>query len=783
MKLDELFRCEFVTLDGAFGTELQKSGVAYGRTPEEACLVCPDEVARIHRSYVEAGSDIVLADTFGANGLKMARYGLDEREIIEKAISLAKASGARAVALDVGPLGRLIEPAGDLSFDEAYSYFRSIVKSGEEAGADLVFIETMSDLYEMKAALLAAKENTRLPVICSMSFDKGGRTFTGCGASEAAISLSALGADALGANCSTGPDDMETVVSELLKYSTVPVLIKPNAGLPDPVTGKYSLTPDEFASCMRSYAARGVKLLGGCCGTSPEFIRKLKSSLEGIEYVKPSPVGELALCSFTKTVVCSKPLIVGERINPTGKKLIKMSLQNGDFDHILSVASSEEEAGADLLDVNVGVPGIDEKETMVKVLKSVQGICDLPVQIDSSDPAVIEAALRVCRGKPVVNSVNGTEESMSKVLPLVKKYGAAVIALTLDENGIPKDPAGRLEIAQRIIERAEKLGIDRKEIIVDPLTMAVSADGNAANVTLASLRLIKEMCGVKTALGVSNVSFGLPDRECINRTFLTMALGAGLDFAIIDPNAVSMTSSVGAHAVLTGIDRGAASYISRFTGKTESAAKTDVSAPTLAFCIENGMKSEALKQTKELLASRAPLDLVDNCLIPVLDDVGKRFETGKLFLPQLITAADTVGVCFTAVKEKMASDKISEKKRDRIILATVKGDIHDIGKSIVKVLLESYGYDVLDLGRDVPPEVVVDAALKNDIRLVGLSALMTTTLGAMEETVALIKEKKPGCLTMVGGAVLTADYAEKIGADFYSKDAMGAVNIAKKVFG
>ena len=783
MDLDKLFRKDFVILDGAFGTELQRTGAFFGRTPEEACLVCPDTVVSIHRSYVEAGSDIVLSDTFGANGLKMARYGLDAGEIIEKAVSLARSSGALYVALDVGPLGRLIEPAGDLSFEEAYSCFRDIVRRGEDAGADLIFIETMSDLYEMKAALLAAKENTSLPVICSMSFDKGGRTFTGCGAAEAAISLSSLGADALGANCSTGPEDMEDVVSALLRYSTVPVLLKPNAGLPDPVTGDYSLSPEEFASYMKRYAGRGVKLLGGCCGTSPEFISKLKSSIEGVKYTAPTPERELALCSFTKTVVCSKPLIVGERLNPTGKKLIKQALLSGDLDHILSVASAETEAGADLLDVNVGVPGIDEKETMVKVIKAVQGITGLPIQIDSSDPGVIEAALRVCRGKPVVNSVNGTEESMSRVLPLVKKYGAAVIALTLDEGGIPSDPCGRLEIAKRIIERAELLGIDRKEIIVDPLTMAVSADGNAANITLGALRLIKDKCGVKTALGVSNVSFGLPDRECINRTFLTMALASGLDFAIVDPNAVSMTSSVAAHAVLTGNDRGAASYIARYADKGDAPATKPVNAHTLAFCIESGMKSEAERMTRELLKTTAPLEIIDKHLIPVLDSVGRRFETGKLFLPQLITAADTVGVCFAAVKEKMASDKVSEAKRGRIILATVKGDIHDIGKSIVKVLLESYGFEVLDLGRDVPPGTVVDAALKNGIKLVGLSALMTTTLGAMEETVALLKEKKPDCLTMVGGAVLTAEYAERIGADFYSKDAMGAVNIAKKVFG
>lgn len=780
MDFEKILSGSPLIFDGAFGTELERRGVAYGRIPEEACTVCPDVVASIHRSYVGAGSRVVLTDTFGANSLKLARYGLDTGDMIRRAVAIARESGAEFVALDVGPTGRLIEPAGDLSFDEAYEVFKEAVVAGESAGADLIVIETMSDLAEAKAALLAAKENTSLPVVCSMSYDKGGRTFTGCGAKEAAISLSALGADAVGANCSTGPEDMETIVDELLRYSSVPVLIKPNAGLPDPVTGRYSTTPEEFCKYMAKFASLGVKLLGGCCGTSPEYISKLSDAVKGVVGASCEKEEELVLCSFTKSVKCSRPVIVGERINPTGKKLIKEALIKKDYDYILSVASAEADAGADMLDINVGVPGIDEREAMVNVVKAVQGIVDLPIQIDSSDPDVIEAALRVCRGKAVVNSVNGSEESMSRILPLVKKYGAAFIALTLDDGGIPETAEARCEIAGRIIERAKSLGISRKDIIVDCLTLTVSADPNAALVTLDALRSVKKKYGVKTALGVSNVSFGLPDRESVNRTFLTMALEAGLDFAIIDPNLYSMTSSVYAHSVLSCKDGAVQKYIEK-CGAVRGSANERTDLPSLAYCVENGIKTEAVKLTKSLLADTEPLDVIEKHLIPILDGVGKRFEAGTLYLPQLITAADTVGLCFNAVKEKMQSGR-SAAGGKKIILATVKGDIHDIGKSIVKVILGNYGYDVVDLGRDVAPEIIVREAISQDVKLVGLSALMTTTLGAMEETVRLLKSEKPDCVTMVGGAVLTEEYARSIGADYYAKDAMASVRIAKEVF-
>jgi len=772
----------FVFLDGALGTELQKKGLKTGDLPELFSFTHPDIVGEIHRSYVEAGSDIILTNTFGANRFKLKNTPYTVDEVVSTAVKIARGAGAKFVALDVGPLGRLLEPLGDLTFEEAYDVFCEIVTAGEKSGADMIIIETMTDLYEIKAALLAAKENTSLPVLCSMSFEKNGRTFTGCGVREAAITLSSLGADAIGVNCSTGPDDLYDTVCEMLKYSDVPMSVKPNAGLPDPVTGEYTLGADDFAEFMKKYAAIGVKFLGGCCGTTPEYIYKTKAAIDGIEYKREKHAYPLALCSASKTVFCDSPLIIGERINPTGKKQLKEALRRADFDHILSLASEQTASGADILDVNVGLPGIDEKEMMVKVVKAVQSVTDAPLQIDSSDPEVIEAALRVCRGRPIVNSVNGTEESMSAVLPLVKKYGAAVVGLTLDENGIPGDADGRFKIAEKIVKRAESLGIPKGDIIIDCLTLTVSAEQSASVETLSALSRVKSKLGVKTVLGVSNVSFGLPERETVNRTFLVMALEAGLDFAIINPNVESMTSAVRAFKVLKGFDKGAAEYIEKCSPKEAAPKPTQVSTD-LASAVEGGMRGECGRITRELLETMPPLDVVNCKLIPILDSVGDRFERGTLYLPQLIMAADTIGVCFAAVKEKMSEGQSASDTGEKIILATVKGDIHDIGKSIVKVLLENYGYDVIDLGRDVAPETVLASAIDNDVKLVGLSALMTTTLGAMEKTIKLVKSEKPDCKVMVGGAVLTEDYAKSIDADYYAKDAKGAVDIAKIVFG
>lgn len=784
MNFNSLIKNGFVFFDGAFGTELQKRGLKSGARPELVNFESPETVKEIHASYVRAGSDIILTNTFGCNRYKMSGTGRTVDETVKCALENARSSGANIVALDVGPLGRLIEPLGDLSFEEAYDAFAEIAEAGERYGADMIVVETMTDLYEVKAALLASKERTSLPVICSMSFEKGGRTFTGCGVREAAVSLSALGADAIGVNCSYGPEELFDTVDEMLKYSSVPVLVKPNAGLPDPVTGEYSLSPDDFARSMKRFAESGVKFLGGCCGTSPEYISKTIEAVKGLAYSAPQTDPSLTVCSFTESVRCDEPRIIGERINPTGKKLLKEALRKRDLDHILSLAAEQISSGADILDINTGLPDIDEKEMMVSVVKTVQGITGAPVQIDSTDPDVIEAALRVCRGKAIVNSVNGTDESLDAVLPFVKKYGAAVVGLTLDESGIPSRAEDRFEVAKKIVERAESTGIDRRDIIIDCLTLTVSAEQDAAVETLRALRMVKERLGVKTVLGISNISFGLPERENINRTFLSMALEEGLDFAIINPNSEPVMSAVRAYKVLKGYDKGAADYIKNSTN-SRAIPKADVqsSAVTLASAVEGGMKGESERLTKELLASMDPLDVINEKLIPILDSVGERFEKGTVFLPQLIMAADTIGVCFSAVKAAMAEKHSGQSRGEKIILATVKGDIHDIGKSIVKVLLQNYGYDVIDLGRDVPPETVLKSARENDVKLVGLSALMTTTLGAMEDTIKLVKKNLPDCRVMVGGAVLTEDYAVKIGADHYAKDAKAAVDIAKKVFG
>lgn len=784
MDLKSILRNGYVILDGAFGTELQKRGLKPGQAPELISFSDPETVVDIHRSYVEAGADIILTNTFGANRYKLEGTGVSVKEAVVRSVSLAKTAGAEYVALDVGPLGRLLEPSGTLSFEEAYDAFCETVTAGKECGVDLIMVETMTDLYEMKAALLAVKDCTDLPVICSMSFEKNGRTFTGCGVKEAAVVLSSLGADAIGVNCSTGPDDLFYVVSEMVKYSTVPVSVKPNAGLPDPVSGEYSIKESNFADLMLRFADIGVKFYGGCCGTSPSYIKELKAKIAGKEIKRPCPDLSLKLTSFTRTVDCDRPIIIGERINPTGKKKLRDALLSGDMSYILSLAAEQASFGADILDINVGLPGIDEKETMVNVVKAVQGVTDLPIQIDSSDPDVIEAALRVCRGKPIVNSVNGTENSLDSVLPLVRKYGASVVGLTLDENGIPDSAEERFRIAEKIVDRACSVGIPRSDIIIDPLTLTVSADRTSALTTVSALKMIKSELGVKTVLGVSNISFGLPERENVTRAFLIMALDSGLDFAIINPGAYSMNGSVKAFSLLKGEDPGASDYITSCrSGKKETNAPNDAkTGHTIGEAIELGLKDECRRLTRELLATETPQDVINDRLIPILDSVGDRFEKGELFLPQLIIAADTVGACFDEVKEKMSLGKTSDVGKGKIILATVKGDIHDIGKSIVKVLLENYGYEIIDLGRDVPPETVLNAAVKNDVRLVGLSALMTTTLGAMSDTIALLKQNLPGCFVMVGGAVLTEEYAHFIGADYYAKDAKGAVDIAKRVF-
>ena len=805
---------DFLFLDGATGTLIQKSGVSYEHNPETLNITHPDLITSFHRAYLEAGSDLVYANTFGANSYKLEGCGYTTETIIKAALKNAKAAteGTDAlVALDVGPIGQLLEPAGALSFEDAYDLFAEEMDAAGDA--DVIVIETMTDLYEAKAAVLAAREHAPgKPILVTMTFEKTGRTFAGVSAEAAALTLSGLGVSALGVNCSLGPKDLEPVIERMSHYTDLPLIFKPNAGLPDPNSSEYDIGPEEFAESVKGIAKHGLKLVGGCCGTTPEYIACLKQAMADVTYTPQKKDEGPVICSPSTVVRIDGPRIIGERINPTGKKLFKKALQENNIDYILNQALSQVEAGAEILDVNVGLPEIDEKEMMVKVLKAIQGVCDAPLQVDSTKPDVLEAALRAYNGRPIVNSVNGEEKSLSTVLPLVKKYGATVVGLTLDENGIPKTAEERFQIAKRIVERAEALGIPREDVFIDCLTLTVSAEQAACKETLEGLHRVKTELGCKTALGVSNISFGLPYRELVNSTFLTMALEEGLDLPIINPNVTSMTGAVKAFRVLRGIDENSLDYIETYkdftppssgaapagaapaTGSAPAASGTPTASTAGRSTIQNavlkGLKSEGRAATAELLKTVDPLTIVNEELIPALDIVGAEFEAGKVFLPQLIQSANAAQECFAVIKEEIARTGSASVSKGKVILATVKGDIHDIGKNIVKVLLDNYGYTVIDLGRDVDPRVIVETALKEDIEAVGLSALMTTTLSSMEETIAQLR-REPALQNadgtskvnvMVGGAVVTPDYAEKIGADYYCRDAKATVDACKSVF-
>ena len=780
-----LLKKDYILLDGGFGTELIKRGFTAEDRAELSCFTHPELVKDIHRSYIEAGSNIIYANTFNATPFKFEGGEHTFEEAISEGIRIAKqaAEGTDVlVGLDVSPLGKLLEPTGDFTFEEAYEAFGKIVRAGEKAGADLIGLETFSDIYELRAAVLAAKDFTSLPVLASLTFEENGRTFTGCSGECAARILQSLGVDAIGVNCGLGPDLLLPVVKEILQNTTLPVIVKPNAGLPDPVTGKFGIDASQFGSLMEPIMKMGAKLIGGCCGTAPEYIAKLR---ELSEKVKPERIeydSAPCVCSGSTFVRISEPRIIGERINPTGKKLFKEALRNGDINYILRQAIEQVSAGADILDINVGLPDIDEKEMMVKIVKAVQSVTDVPLQLDSTNPEVLEAGLRVYNGKAIINSVNGEEASLSAILPLVKKYGAAVVGLTLDENGIPKKAQERFEIAKKILSRAQALGIPKEDIFIDCLTLTASVEQDAVKETLLAVKMVTENLGLKTVLGVSNISFGLPNRELINHTFLTMALQNGLTLPIINPNIASMVGVVRAYKVLSGIDRSSAKFVEAYNNAVPAQAVASKEI-TLEYAISTGLKDDAKKITSELLQTLEAEEVINTRLIPALDVIGTQFESGKIFLPQLILSADTAGVCFDVIKAKLQSERKQQEPKGSIIIATVKGDIHDIGKNIVRTVLENYGFEVLDLGKDVPEEVIVKEAVERDIKLVGLSALMTTTLGAMENTIKLLKQAKPDCAVMVGGAVLTEDYAEKIGADFYAKDAKASADIAKKYFG
>lgn len=775
---------EFVMLDGAMGTMLQKSGLEVGEIPEELNITNPECIINIHKAYIDAGADVVYANTFGANSYKLSDSQYDVKTLVSSAIKNARDASKDTdtlVALDIGPIGKLLEPTGTLTFDEAYEIFKQVVIAGKDA--DIIVFETMTDLYELKAGVLAAKENSDMPVMCTMTFEENSRTFTGCEISAMALTLEGLGVNAIGINCSLGPKQLEPLVCELSRWTTLPIILKPNAGLPDPETNLYDVTPLEFARQMKELVKYGVRIIGGCCGTSPEYIKQTVIALENQKFIPQNHEIPVAVCTPSKTVVIDCPRIIGERINPTGKKIFKQALIDHNIDYILAQAIEQTSAGAEILDVNVGLPDIDEKLMMTEVVKAVQGICDAPLQIDSTNPEVLETALRVYNGKPIVNSVNGEEKSLESVLPLVKKYGACVVGLTLDENGIPKTADKRFEIAKKILDRALEIGIKRENVFIDCLTLTASAEQEGVMETVKALRRVKNELGLKTVLGVSNISFGLPNRELVNSTFLSVAMANGLDLPIINPNIASMSGAVRAFRLLSNADKNATEFISTYASDNSQAKSNVVSGEiTLEYAIEKGLKAEGKKLTTALLENTDSMEIVNNMLIPALDKAGARFEKGEIFLPQLIQTAGVAQSCFDVIKRKLESSGIKQQSKGKIVLATVKGDIHDIGKNIVKVLLENYGYTVIDLGRDVESEKILNETIKNDVRLVGLSALMTTTLPAMEETVRLVKENLPECKVMVGGAVLTPDYAEKIGADFYAKDAKEAVDAAKKAF-
>ena len=790
MNIRDFIKNNIVYLDGGMGTLLQKSGLQPGELPERWNISHPEVIKEIHKSYYDSGSNIVNTNTFGANSLK---FGTDElSEIIYHAVKNAdearKASSGKQekfIALDVGPTGKLLKPLGDLDFEDAVKAFAEVISLGVKYGVDLITIETMNDSYETKAAVLAAKENSDLPIIVTNAYGENGRLMTGADPAVMAAMLEGMGVDAIGANCSLGPKQLMGVMDELLKYCSVPVVFKPNAGLPksDGKVTYYDVDAEEFAQDIKLAVANGVRIVGGCCGTTPEYIKKV---CELTRDMRPKEIEKktYSVCtSYNKAVFFGeKPILIGERINPTGKKRFKQALLENDIGYILQEAVNQQAKGVHVLDVNVGLPGIDEAQMLTNSVCELQCVTDLPLQIDSSDPVAMESALRRYNGKAMINSVNGKEENLNAIFPLVKKYGGFVVALTLDEKGIPSTVDGRMKIARKILLTAALYGINKKDIIFDPLAMTVSADKMSAVTTLETVKKITEQLGCNTSLGVSNVSFGLPSRDLVNAAFFTTAMENGLSAAIMNPYSERMMEAYYSFNVVKGLDENCMDFINFASRQEVQPTAKQESSLTLKEAIEKGLKEKASEITTAMLGNSAPLDIVNAHVIPALDNVGKRFEEKKLFLPQLLMSAEAAKASFEVIKATMSADGSSVKKGS-IVIATVHGDIHDIGKNIVKLLLENYGYNVIDLGKNVPPETVLKAVTDNHAPLVGLSALMTTTVPAMEETVKLIKENAPWCKTVVGGAVLTQDYADKIGANKYAADAMETVRYAESVIG
>ena len=776
-------------LDGAMGTQLQAKGLPAGASPELFMMEHGEVIEEVHAAYIDSGSDIIYTNTFGANAKKLSKSQYTVEDIITRAVQLAKSAAKRKagvrVALDIGPIGEMLEPNGYLPFEEAYELYRQQVVAGEQAGADLVIFETMSDLFEVKAAMLAAKEHTQLPVFVTMSFEADHRTFTGCTTASFALCAEGLGADAIGINCSLGPDQILPIAEELAAMTNLPLIIKANAGLPDPITNTYSIDAAEYARMLLPYTKLPLAYVGGCCGTTPQFIRELRNVLpKAIAVEKQKRRSGSYACTPTKCLRIQDVHVIGERINPTGNKRMKAALQEHRLDEILAIAMEEVEGGADILDVNVGLPGINEKEMMVEVIKELQSVIDLPLQIDSTDPAVIQAALRVVNGVAIVNSVNGEAAVMERVLPAVKKYGANVVGLTMDEDGIPESAQKRLEIGARIVETAQLYGIAKENVFLDCLTLTVSAQQSGAKETLKALRAIRQQLGVYTVLGVSNISFGLPSRILLNQSFLTMAMQAGLSMPIMNPNQPAMMAAVRSYRVLQGIDADSQEYIRIYAQqKQEVNVETGSSHMRIEESIMRGLKEETRQLCTKLLTEKEPLQIVNEHLIPALDAVGVRYEKKEIYLPQLINAATASQCAFEEIRRAVNSSGMESISKGKIILATVKGDVHDIGKNIVKVVLENYGYQVFDLGKDVPIETVVETAIKEQVRLIGLSALMTTTLKSMEDTIQALHDSGHDCKIMVGGAVVSAEYAKQIHADYYARDAKESADIAKEVLG
>ena len=786
---------ELLYFDGGMGTLLQERGLQPGELPETWNLLHAEEIREIHRKYIEAGSDIVLTNTFGANALKFHDDAYSLEEIVNAAVGHVKAAAEQAgngrriyTALDIGPTGKLLKPMGDLDFETAYEAYKEVMIYGEKAGADLIHIETMSDTYELKAAVLAAKENTSLPVFATTIFDERGKLLTGADVPSVVALLEGLRVDAFGINCGMGPEQMIPILEQITKYSSLPVIVKPNAGLPKQKNGQtyYDVSPEEFAEVMKKIVEMGAVVIGGCCGTTPDHIKAMADACRMIPIKPVEKKNFTMVSSYGQSVFLGTgSKIIGERINPTGKKRFKQALKEHDLDYILREGITQQDNGAHILDVNVGLPDIDEPALMKEVVQELQSVTSLPLQIDTVDVEAMEGALRIYNGKAMVNSVSGKQESMDKVFPLIQKYGGVVIGLALDENGIPADAEGRVQVAKKIIAEAAKYGIEKKDIVIDALAMTISSEPEGAKITLETLRRLRDEVGVCTVLGVSNISFGLPSRPIVNSIFYTMAMQNGLSVGIINPGSEDMMKAWYAFHALMALDSNCEKYIARYAqqpGTTPVQAAGGKHTMTLQSAIERGLKEEASSITAELAEQKDALDIINEELIPALNNVGEGFEKGTVFLPQLLMSAESAKSAFAVLKERMDQSGEVQEKKGKVILATVKGDIHDIGKNIVKVLLENYSFDVIDLGKDDPPEKVVETVLEQDVHLVGLSALMTTTVVSMEETIRQLREKAPDCLVMVGGAVLNQEYADMIGADFYGKDAMQSVHYAQKVF-